>query len=347
MRLAIGSYTSKPAPQGVSDAAITLAELDPKTGKLAVLATDRQAQQPSWVAWSPDGRTLFATAEGGDPSRFASYAVGPEGSLNAASDIEVRGRAFCHLAASPDRLYAAAYSSGSLAVVAVDGATLGPVVASHAYQGSGPNARRQKAPHAHHAALSPDGRWLYVCDLGSDRVWTHDTTTAACDLVGSTELPAGSGPRHLAFHPTRPIVYVWCELRPMVVSFQHDPATGELADERAHDLEADFDLKGVDAGAAVRVHPSGDLLAMSERKNGRVIMLGLTDGQIDGRVAAFASGATEPRDFNFSPDGRWLLVACQESHWVRTYRLDDDLQPASEPADELRTRMPVCLAFAP
>jgi len=348
-RFILGAYTAGPTVEGVGLAGMAVGRLDSATGALTAISEVADAEQASWVQPSPDGRSVYAVGElHGRDGVVHGHAWSESGeSLERVSTASARGRAPCHLAATGDRVFAASYSGGLLSVHPVAGATVEPSAAVHRYDGSGPNEKRQRQSHAHQALPSPDGRWLYVCDLGGDRVHVHDLSTATAERVASIEVEPGAGPRHLAFHPQRPMAYVWCELRPIVLEFYWEATSGRLVDGRAHDLAADLELAGVGAGAAVHVHPSGDAVAVSERATGAVCLLGLTEGQIDGQATRFESGATTPRDFRYSPDGRWLLVACQDSHWVRSYRVDDPMRPATEASGELGWRMPVCVSFVP
>jgi 6-phosphogluconolactonase (cycloisomerase 2 family) len=68
-------------------------------------------------------------------------------------------------------------------------------------KGSAPNTERQDKPHAHHAIEDSKGQ-IYVCDLGSDRVWVvvKDGETGL-KVKGYLQAPEGSGPRHAALSP--------------------------------------------------------------------------------------------------------------------------------------------------
>lgn len=82
-------------------------------------------------------------------------------------------RVMCHLAFSPSgrHIALASYMSGSVTVLAVRGAGEPLLLRTDQVQhvgGSGVNAARQEAAHAHCVLFS--GRSLYVADLGMDKV---------------------------------------------------------------------------------------------------------------------------------------------------------------------------------
>ncbi|MEM9252013.1 MAG: lactonase family protein [Planctomycetota bacterium] len=347
MRIAVGSYTDgTEVVEGTDSTGVGTASFDPDTGALAPLHAVPDTEQNSWVEPSLDGARLYANGELHDvPGQVIDFALDPDAKPTLINRRDAEGKDPCHIATVGDRLFCANYNSGSTSVFNLSDAGIGEPIAVYQYEGSGPNKGRQRGPHAHQTLISPDNRWLYVCDLGSDRVHVHDLADRAAPLVHSVPIDAGAGPRHMAFHTTQPIAYVWCELRPLVIEFDWDAATGELTNPRAHDLDADFGMTGANAGAAVWVHPSGDVVAVSERAQGTIALLSLTDGHVDGRTLRLETGIKTPRDFRFSPQGDWLLIACQDTHRIASHRLADPMSPEPQPASTIPWRKPVCIPF--
>lgn len=144
---------------------------------------------------------------------IGAYA-GPERGWARLACVPRGGRAPCHLALAPDghALAVANYESGTVALIPLDAAGLpGEQLAVHQDQGDGSDSDRQAGPHAHWVGFTPDGGTLHAVDLGADRVFAF-----ADGAMGPPEdayiAPPGSGPRHLAFHPHRPIAYLVSEL---------------------------------------------------------------------------------------------------------------------------------------
>lgn len=88
----------------------------------------------------------------------------------------------------------------------------------------------------------------YVPDLGADLVrgykWNEETGVMTPDAHLELELPPGSGPRHMVFHPKLPVAYVVNELLSTVstcsVSKQALPS-GTLCDLTGGNLENKFE----------------------------------------------------------------------------------------------------------
>ena len=109
---------------------------------------------------------------------------------------------------------------------------LGEVSARVKFTGSGPYPNRQAHSFGHSIYADSSDRFVYACDLGSDRVWTFHFD-ASKGLLQATDppagiLPAGTGPRHLAFGASGAIVYVNGEMGRSVTAFQRDAKTGQL-----------------------------------------------------------------------------------------------------------------------
>lgn len=143
------------------------------------------------------------------------------------------------------------------------------------FKGRGPNSERQEAAHIHQAVLSPNGRWLYACDLGSDMVWLLDLSEEKLHVKTGIPTPAGSGPRHLIFHPNLPFVYVLCELESKLITYEIDPFTGLLEMISQTDtLPSGSTAKS--AGAAIRIHPSMKALYVSNRNHDSITVYSIT-----------------------------------------------------------------------
>src|SRR5439155_1248520 len=75
-----------------------------------------------------------------------------------------------------------------------------------------PLSPRQPGPKAHGIAFSKDTRFVYVAELGLDRVYSYHVDAAKHAVTPLNppyvEVPAGSGPRRLQLHPNGRFLYV-------------------------------------------------------------------------------------------------------------------------------------------
>ena len=208
----IGNYTSKTSSKGIYEF-----RFDAATGKMSALELAGETQDPSWVVVHPNGKYLYAANEMGKPSTVSAFAINPaSGKLTLLNELPALGEDPCHL--SFDRsgrfLFVANYTSGTVAVfpIRADG-SLGEHTAALEDKGAtGPNKKRQDRSHAHWIAPSEHNRFVYVADLGLDRVLVYafdasKGTLAPLTEAAGAELKPGTGPRHIAFSQDGKFMY--------------------------------------------------------------------------------------------------------------------------------------------
>jgi 6-phosphogluconolactonase (cycloisomerase 2 family) len=222
-RAFIGSFTA------AGGAGIVTAAVDPDTGALTVLGGVETVPDPSYLALSPDGDTLYAVSETADGA-VAAYRVTGDKPEPAGSAVPVDGSGPTHLSLFAGHVLTANYGSGSVTTVPLraDG-TLAPAASGVLrHTGSGPHTPRQQSPHAHQVQPDPSGRWAVSVDLGTDSVRVCTLTDGSLEVHREVALRPGSGPRHLAFHPRGSYAYVLNELTPTVTVCRWDAADGSL-----------------------------------------------------------------------------------------------------------------------
>ena len=335
-RLAIGSYTEAPA----TGAGVTLVDFDPATAGMTQRAVISGLVNPSWLLHA--GRHLYAACEA-EPARaaLATLALDPPALLHVAP---IAGDLPCHLAATDTAIAVACYGSGSIAVHAIDPTGLaGDQTAAAAHHGHGPHPGRQTAPHS--VCFAPQTadprRWLLVPDLGTDQVWIHRLDPATGRLAPDParwQAPAGSGPRHIAFHPDGRFAVLVTELSREVIALAW--SGGRLAEV------ARLALPPPGTAAALRWHPGGQRLAVTIRGSDTAALIGFDPET--GRLTLLdhqPCGGKKPRDCRFSPCGRWLLVANQDSDNVAVLALDAAHRRLADSGQRFATGAPACLEF--
>lgn len=311
--------------------------------------------QPSYLAHHPTLPVLYAVSETVDGT-IVSFHVDPvDGTLTEWQRVPSGGDGPCHLSSDGHHLHVAHYLSGSVAGHALghDG-RLGDLAWTQRHRGSGPHPR-QDAPHAHCVVPDPhrrSTRSVHAVDLGTDGIVRYDAdpTTGEFRAAAEVAMRPGSGPRHLAFHPTAPSAFVVCELDCTLVTLEIDPATGHLVPR--HEVST---LPAGDAGdslaAAVRVHPDGRRVFVSNRGHDSIATFAVGDpGEPPALLGHVASGGAGPRDVAVDPSGRWLLAANQRSGEITGFALDDPTGLPRPLGELARVAEPACIvvgAWAP
>lgn len=324
---------------------LTCCALDESTGTITRLAGGPAAENVIWMTragthlWVATERYL----EPGEISAFTWDTVA--GPSRRGQSQSSHGGAICHISASPERnaIFVTSYLGG-VSVHAVD--AHGEVAPAHqivTYQGSGPCPGRQQTSHPHQAVVSPDGSRLYVCDLGSDMIWIHPRAGTGLGPAVAIPTPPGSGPRHLAFHPRLPRLYLLGELdaRLYVYGFHED----RLQLLKAHDT-LPHGFPGTPAAAAIKFHPSGNSLTVSNRHSDTLTVFSVDPAGDLAAAACWPCGGVSPRDFAIAPSGRWLLAVNQDSHTVVPFELDPGSGlPTGRRGPDFACGSPCCALF--
>jgi 6-phosphogluconolactonase (cycloisomerase 2 family) len=315
----IGSFTTG------GGGGITVAAVD-ADGALVPRTTVSTVPNPSSLALAPDTGILYAAS---DTERGAVVALRPEGDglTPLGPAVEVGGSGPAYLCLAGGRLLTAHYGSGGVGSLPVrpDGSPAGPPVVL-AHQGSGPDPERQSGPHAHQVLPSPGGRWVLSVDLGTDsvRVCALDRATGALRVHTETALRAGSGPRHLAFHPDGEVVYVLHELEPQMTVCRWEEASGRLEALS----ETAIDTTGLPEGeraypSVVSVAPDGRFVRAAVRGSDRVLTFDLTDDvEKPQLVDAVDCGGSWPRDLVTDASGLRVYVANEWSGTLTWFDAD-------------------------
>jgi 6-phosphogluconolactonase len=178
---------------------------------------------------------------------------------------------------------------------------------------------------AHAAVPSPDNRFVFFTNLGSDQVMQL-RFDAATGLLSPNTPPTmagrpGAGARHLVFHPNGRDAYLLNELDASVDLLGYNAASGTLSFRKSWStLPAGF--TGKPWAADLHLTPDGRFLYTSERTSSTLAMWAVDAAS--GELTLIGHEATEkqPRGFQIDPSGRWLLAAGQVSNALTAYRID-------------------------
>lgn len=345
-RLYVGTYSTR-GSQGIYTFAF-----DRKTGRLTQTGATSNDRSPSFLALHPSKRFLYSVNESSDGTNGVSaYAITAKtGALTLLNRASSEGGGPCHV--SVDRTgrlaFISAYGGGTFAALPIgtDG-KLGVTAFRMKYEGSNPANPRQDAPHIHSATVSPDNRFVYVADLGTDRVYTY-AIDAKRQRVSPAATPfvtvrTGSGPRHMAIHPNGRFAYLVAELASSVVAFSRDPETGALTvlQERVGTLPADFSSNNTSAD--IHIDPSGRFVYQSNRGLNALAMLTVAD---DGKIRLNGATPTEgktPRNFWVDPKGEFVIVANQDTDNLVVFRRDAQTGRLTPTGETASVPSPVCV----
>jgi 6-phosphogluconolactonase len=352
--LYVGTYTESTKSEG-----IYLVRMDRRSGELRRVGTVDAGANPSFLAIHPNGRFLFAVNEleqyqGKPTGAVSAFAIGSDtGVLTRLNEQPSEGGAPCFVSVDPSGrvVLVANYAGGSVALLSIeaDGA-LAPAASVVQHTGKGPTPERQKAPHAHCILPDPSNRFALATDLGADRVFVYRLDIEGKSLRhvegGDAIMRPGAGPRHLAFHPTLPLVFVANELDSTVATLRFEALRGALSSlDTLSTVPAGW--TGTNYPADIHVAATGRTLYVSNRGHNGIAVFSVAEST--GVLALEQVVSTEgdwPRNFSLDPSGRWLLVANQRSDSVVVFGRDPENGRLTPTRQRIAIPSPVCLRFS-
>ncbi len=348
-----GTYTgAKTGSKG-----IYVSEFNAATGKLGKPELAGETGSPSFLAIHPSNKFLYSVGEMSEPGLkgggVTAFSVAlPSGKLTKINQVSSVTGGPCHinLDGTGKLAMVANYGGGSCASYQVkDDGSLSEATSHHQHTGSSVNEKRQAAPHAHSVNISPDNRFALVCDLGLDKVLIYkiDPATGKSEPHGEGKVPAGGGPRHLAFHPNGKFVFVNNEITLTETVFAWDTEKGTLTEVQTVSTipEADRSQSGLST-AETRVHPNGKFVYVSNRGHDTIAVF--TCDPASGKLALIQNANVEgktPRNFKLDPAGKWCIAAHQGSNSVALFKVDPKTGKLTFTGTKHEVGGPCCVRF--
>jgi 6-phosphogluconolactonase len=325
---------------------------------LTLLQEVPSLESPSFLTIHPSKKFLYTVNRGkadvADQGGSASaYGIDPlTGRLSGMNHQSSYGDGPCYVEVDRTGKYVFIphYNEGNLTVLSLfkDG-LLGSVSEAKKYSGNSIHPERQQSPHIHAAVISKDNKFLYVMDLGTDKIYIYefnaeDGTLHQASTPEISVVP-GAGPRHFTFHPAGDFAYLAEELTSTVGVFSVDKTTGALTllQDSVKSLPENFTESNTSAD--IHTDVSGKYLFMSNRGANVISIFTIaSDGKIT-LTGHQSTGGKVPRNFLVDPKGEYLFVANQDSDTINIFRFNaktGKLTPVGKP---VKVPSPVCLKF--
>jgi len=316
----VGAYTAG------SSKGIYAWSFESKDGSLKPLGLVAQAIQPAHLWIAPNGRTLYAVNWEID-GRVSAYHIDPHtGALTFLNKTSSHGAQPNQVVVDPSGRVAVTvnYASGSLAAYKLEpDGKLGEAFYSDRHSGK-PLSSKQPGPKQHGIQFSKDDRYMFITDLGLDRVYSYHFD-AATPTITPFDPPyvsthAGAGPRRIQMSPDGKFLYVDHETDSEVSVFSIDG--GRLKEIQVISTVPD-EAKARNTTAEILVSADGRYLYVSNRGHDSVAIFAIDRAsgllKLDENVA---SGGRTPRNIRFDPTGNWFFAANENGGNVAEFKVD-------------------------
>lgn len=294
-KILLGTYT-KSESKGIY-------EIDLEHDRLDRLTHIASVENPTYLDYDPTTQTLFSVYQKDDLAGIATWKY-------QSTDTEVierfieSGPAPCYVAydKNEDQIYDANYHKGRV-----------NVYKNHQVF---KKIEYKDGSHAHFVNKKPNTEFVYVCDLGLDTVRKYELMNE----IATYKAPAGSGPRHLAFHPHLPLLYLFSEHTCHVTVLEDDGF--DFIEHAVFDALPEIDA--IRSAAAIRISKDGNYLYVSNRGHDSITVFKISqDGLKLELIQNISSFGEHPRDFALSPDQKYLVCANRDTNNLSLYARDE------------------------
>ncbi|GMA61405.1 lactonase family protein [Alicyclobacillus fastidiosus] len=302
---------------------------------------------PSFLAVDARSQRLFAVSETVTEGHVVSFHYHPQtGELSEISSQPTGGTEPCHLSVDETGrwLLAVNYRTGSVCLYPIDSnGAIQPMRQQIVHDGQSVHVERQESSHPHAIFPIPGTPLWLVPDLGADRLYVYelDTDMGQLSRKSITNTAPGTGPRHVAFHPASPWMYVVNELASSVTRYAFDPLTGELTSFETTPAVPES-YRGDNTTADIHIEDDGSFLFVSNRGHDSIAEYRVEEDGTLSPIGWTPSGGQVPRNFAILPGTPYLLVANQASNNLVLMRQSDDGK-LKESGIDRTVPSPVCI----
>lgn len=323
-----------------------------------------QSLNPAVLIPHSDGEHLYAIEETiRENGTVQRYRVTAEAELQHLDTFEASGKSTCYLALSPQKDVAIVinYWDAIIDVCAVsEDGQLGEILQSFKqfYRPEGTWRQvsnredhwgnRQVGPHAHCAHFWND--WVFIPDLGENAVFQYGYDAEQKRLVPQThiEFEPGSGPRHMAMHPTLDICYISNELFNTVCVARLDASDPDTVKPRLIPIQYESTLDDRDSESYVseiKLSPDARFLYVSNRGDNSIAIFSVADDGSLTRTGLVPTDGKFPRHFAITPCGKGLIASNQDSGTLTLFDRDIDTGALTRTGEDFTLPAPCYIRF--
>lgn len=318
-KVLLGTYTRR-----VSDGIYSV-DLNTETKMLENLTLVAEVGNPTYLDSNADKTIIYSVINEDDQGGLVTLVKNADNQFERKATVLAEGAAPCYVALDEKNqfVYTANYHNGEVSVYKTDIEGNLELTDTVAHEGSSVH-ENQDAPHAHYSQLTPDGKYMVACDLGTDKVYTYEVNDdGKLNVVATFEAALGTGPRHLEFHPNLDIAYLFGELSSEVLVLKYNKATGSFEIEQTISTIPNEHTE-FNSGAAIRVSSDGNFVYASNRGHNSIVIFRTDEfGHLTLVDYAGTEGKT-PRDFNLDPSEKFAVVGHQDSDNLTLFERDAD-----------------------
>ncbi|WP_138415202.1 lactonase family protein [Aquibacillus sediminis] len=322
--------------------------LDTEKEELTDVSLAAELTNPTYVTVSNDNKNLYAVAKEEENGGVTAFSISDQkGELTRLNSYTSAGSPPCHVSVSSDKRHVVSANYHTTKVESYltnEDGSLNPAEDVVIHEGSGPHERQEK-PHMHFAGFTPDEKYVIAIDLGSDKITTYAIENGKLTKAQEYTPKAGSGPRHITFHPNGKYAYVMTELSSEVIFLHYNEQDGTFS-EQQYISTIPEDFNDTNDGSAIHISSDGKFIYAGNRGHNSIAVFSVD--QRNGQLSFIEWTSTEgnwPRDFELAPSENYLVASNQKSNTLTLFKRDKDSGRLQLIQAGVNVPEPVCVKF--
>ncbi|MBD0830908.1 lactonase family protein [Aestuariibaculum sediminum] len=315
-------------------------QFDTIQGTLSNLKLIAKAESPSFLAFSPDRKFLYATCRDSN-GIISAYKIKDNDSLELINSVDSHGASPCHVAINDrgNKLAVSNYTGGTMALFDInsDGSLTEALQVFKQSTDIEPS-------HAHSAHFINND--LFVADLGRNSVFQYEKSDVSDGYKLKTEsivsMQTGAGPRHFTFTKDHKFFYIINELNSSVTVAKNTKDGFKLIE---HQSTLDDEFKGESYCADIHLSPNEQYLYGSNRGENSIVVFKrqLHNGRLK-KIQTISVEGDWPRNFSIDPTGNFLLVGNRRTNNISVFSINKR-NGKLKFLNSFNAPSPVCLLF--
>lgn len=283
-----------------------------ETGALVSVEKINSGSSTTYLAFHPNGKTLYATNEAGSGVVKAFSIAKGTGKLTANGMQPSGGNNAVHVSVHPSGKWLLVANYGGDVSVFPLNQTTGAIEAA---------SDTMDTPNESHQIMADrTGKFVFVPCRSDNSLYQLKLDQVMGKLTKNTpEKVMSADPRHVVFHPTNKFVFLINENNSSLITYALNADTGLL------ESKSTLALAGEQRGSHVEVSPDGKFLFAGQRDKNAIgsFSIDQTTGAL-ALVDTVTMSISKPRDFTISPTGQHLLVGTEDKGTLTVVKIAPD-----------------------
>ncbi|WP_029272974.1 lactonase family protein [Flavobacterium sp. KJJ] len=322
----LGSYN-----KDVTEESIQVYQLDTLSGKLTKITAAKNVINPSYLTLSPNGKFLYACTETKTPNAgsVSSFEFNPENkSLTFLNKQSSGGENPVYVSVHKNGkwLVNANYTEGSVSVhPLLENGKIDSLAQNFQYSDGSVHKERQTRSHVHSAVFSPQNDYIFLPDLGADKIRCYGFGETQKQPLIETKNPflktdLETGPRHFTFHPNQKFGYCIEEMAGAISVYEY--VNGTLKKIQRINAHPDKIKEGFES-SDIHISPDGKFLYATNRgKENNIAIFSIDENGLLKNIGYQSTLGKHPRIFAIDESGKFLVASNVLTGNVIVFRRD-------------------------